>query len=130
MTEISSHKLACIIAKVMDEKLAKDIQILKISNVSVIADYFILGSAASNVQVNALSGNITEILKKKFYRTLLREETDSRNRWHLLDYGDVVVHVMHQEERAYYALEKFWSHAQKINQDQWMQETKDINLND
>jgi ribosome-associated protein len=114
----------------MDEKLAKDIQILKISNVSVIADYFILGSAASNVQVNALSGNITEILKKKFYRTLLREETDSRNRWHLLDYGDVVVHVMHQEERAYYALEKFWSHAQKINQDQWMQETKDINLND
>jgi len=80
------------------------------------------------VQVKAISGNISGIIKKLYGRLPRKEETDSKNRWHLLDYGDVVVHIMHQEERQYYALEKFWSHACKISIEEWHDETKDIDL--
>ncbi len=128
MQEPGSRDLACIIARIMDNKLAKNIDILNIANISIIADYFVLCSATSNVQVRTLSGNISEILKKLYGRIPLKEETDSKNRWHLLDYGDVVVHIMHYEERQYYALEKFWNHACKISTDEWMEETKDLSF--
>ena len=128
MEDIDSRKFACLIAKIMDDKQAKDIDILNISNISIISDYFVICSAASSVQVRSLSGNISGIIKKLYNRFPLKEESDSKNRWHLLDYGDVIVHIMHQEERQYYALEKFWSHACKINLEEWQDETKDIDL--
>lgn len=128
MEELNSRELACIVAKIMDDKLATDIEILDISNISIVSDYFVICSAASNVQVRALSGNISGILKKKYERLPVKEETDSKNRWHLLDYGDVIVHIMHHEERQYYALEKFWSHACKIKTEDWKEATKDLDL--
>lgn len=128
MKELSSRKLACIAAKIMDEKLAKEIEILDISNISIVADYFVICSASSNVQVRTLSGNISEIIKKKYERLPLKDENDSKNKWHLIDYGDVVVHIMHEEERQYYALEKFWSHACKISSEEWQDETKDLSI--
>lgn len=127
MKEPSSRELACVIARIMDDKKAKEIDILNIANISIVSDYFVICSATSNVQVRTLSGNISGILKKLYNRLPQKEETDSKNRWHLLDYGDVVVHIMHEEERQYYALEKFWSHACKISTEEWMEETKDIN---
>lgn len=128
LKEINSYELACIIARIMDNKQAKDIDILKISNISVVSDYFVICSAMSNVQVRTLSSNILGILKKMYSRLPEKEEADSKNKWHLLDYGDVVVHIMHQEERQYYALEKFWSHACKINTEEWMKETMDLSF--
>ncbi len=128
MKELSSRELACIVARIMDNKLAKDIDILNISNISIVADYFVICSATSNVQVRTLFNNIAGIIKKTYGRLPQKEETDAKNRWNLIDYGDVIVHIMHQEERAYYALEKFWSHACKINTEEWMEETQDLKL--
>ena len=129
MKDLNSRELACIVARIMDNKLAKDLDILNISNISIVSDYFVICSATSNVQVRSLSGHISGLLKKLYDRVPQKEETDSKNRWHLLDYGDVVVHIMHQEERQYYALEKFWSHACKVSTDEWMEETKDLDFN-
>lgn len=120
MKEIESRKFACIIAQMLDEKLAGEIEILNISNVSSIADYFVIGSATSSVHVKTLSSFVSENIKNLYDRLPTREESDQRNRWHLIDYGDVVVHIMHNEERQYYALEKFWSHACKVTTDEWM----------
>lgn len=120
MTKDETYKIACAIAKILDDKLAKDITILNISNVSVIADYFVICSADTNTQVKALSGYVREIIKEKFDRLPQGDETDAKSRWNLLDYGDIIVHIMHREEREYYAIEKFWSHACKINQDEWI----------
>ncbi len=128
MKELTSRELACITARIMDNKLAKEIEILNISNISIVSDYFVICSAMSNVQVRTLSNNISGILKKLYGRIPEKEEADSKNKWHLLDYGDVVVHIMHHEERQYYALEKFWSHACKINTEEWMEETKDLSF--
>lgn len=117
--ELNSHKFACIIAQFLDDKLAKDITILNISNVSSLADFFVIASGDSTTQVKALMETVKEKVKNTFGRLPLRTENDLKNRWNLLDYGDVVVHILHKQERENYALEKFWSHAFSISEDKW-----------
>ena len=126
MKDITSFKLACVLARTLDEKKAKDITILDISNVSVLADYFVIASADSTTQVKALTANAREIVKKNFERIPTGEENDNKNRWNLLDYGDVIVHVLHSEERETYAIEKFWNHALRISQERWMELSKEF----
>lgn len=123
--KLNSHKLACVIAQFLDDKLAKDITILNISHVSSLADYFVIASGDSTPQVKALMETVKDKIKKHFARLPLRNENDTKNRWNLLDYGDVVVHILHKEERENYALEKFWSHAFSIAEEEWRKEAKD-----
>jgi len=124
LTEISSYKLACEIAKILNDKLAKDITILNISNVSILADYFVICSAETNTQVRALTENVRDRIKQTYDRIPAGEEQDIRNRWNLIDYGDVIVHILHKEERQFYAIEKFWSHACTIDKEEWIKETE------
>ena len=124
--DISSHTLACAIAQFLDDKLAKDITILNISHVSSLADYFVIASGDSTPQVKALLENTKEKVKSVFSRLPVRSERDQKNRWNLLDYGDVVVHILHKEERETYALENFWSHAFSISEDEWRKEAKEF----
>ena len=97
--ELTSSKLSSVIARILDDKLAKDISILNISQVSVLADYFVLCSAETATQVRALTEYVRENIKKHFERLPMGQENDLKNRWNLLDYGDVVVHILHREER-------------------------------
>lgn len=125
-SELNSHKLACAIAQFLDDKRAKDITILNISHVSSLADYFVIASGDSTPQVKALLENTKEKVKTIFKRLPVRSERDLKNRWNLLDYGDVVVHILHKEERETYALEKFWSHAFSITEEEWRKEAKEF----
>lgn len=122
---ITSYKFACIIARFLDEKIAKDISILNISNVSSFADYFVLCSAQTNTQVKSLTENLTDKVKSTFSRLPIGKENDLKNRWNLVDYGDVVVHILHQEDRDAYAIEKFWNHAFSIPQETWLKESEE-----
>lgn len=119
--ELNSEKLACVIARIIDDKLGKNISILNISKVSVLADYFVVCSADSSTQVRALSSLVREKIKDIFNRLPAGYENDMKNRWNLLDYGDVVVHIMHREERETYAIEKFWNHAFTLPEETWME---------
>ena len=121
--EITSYKMACAVARFLDEKLAKDISILNISNVSSFADYFVICSAPSTTQVKALTENLSDKVKSKFSRLPIGKENDAKNRWNLIDYGDVIVHILHQEERDTYAIEKFWNHAFSIPKETWLKES-------
>lgn len=124
--EINSYKFASVIARLADSKKAKNISILNISNVSVLADYFVICSADTSTQVKALTSNTRVKVKELFDRIPTGEETDSKNRWNLLDYGDVVVHILQTEERETYAIEKFWNHACKIEEENWMSESAEF----
>lgn len=126
MKEVDTYKLTSVIARIIDEKLGEDITILNISNVSVLADYFVICSANTSTQVRAITGYVKESVKKVFGRLPSGEETDKKNRWNLLDYGDVVVHVLHKEERETYAIEKFWNHGFKVEQEKWMAESEEF----
>ena len=60
----------------------------------------------------------------------VRMENDKRNRWNLLDYGDVVVHILHKEERETYAIEKFWNNAYSVSEDEWKELSQDYKTYD
>ena len=117
--QLDSKLLASVIARALDEKLGKDITILNISNVSSLADYFVIVTGDSTPQVKALMNNTKERIKELFSRSPVRFENDAKNRWNLLDYGDVVVHILHKEERQTYAIEKFWNNTFSIPEDEW-----------
>ena len=121
--ELTSYKFACIIARVLDDKIASNISILNISNVSSFADYFVICSAQTSTQVKALTENLTEKIKSTFSRLPLGRENDAKNRWNLIDYGDVVVHILQEDERSTYAIEKFWNHAFSIPKETWLKES-------
>ena len=123
--KITSYKFACVIARFLDEKIAKDISILNISNVSSFADYFVICSAQTNTQVKSLTENLTDKVKSTFSRLPMGRENDLKNRWNLVDYGDVVVHILHQEDRDAYAIEKFWNHAFRIPEETWLKESEE-----
>lgn len=125
MESLTSHKFACIIAQFLDDKLAKDITILNISNVSSLADYFVIATGDSTPHVKALMETVKDKVKTELSKLPLRQENDAKNRWNLLDYGDVVVHILHKEERETYAIEKFWSHAYSVSENEWREEAKD-----
>lgn len=125
MSEITSYKLACVIARILDEKIGKDITILNISNVSSFADYFVLCSADASTQVKALTESVKLRIKELFSRQASRIENDQKNRWNLLDYNDVVVHILHKDEREMYAIEKFWNHAFSVLEDEWKKESEE-----
>ncbi|MCK5177677.1 MAG: ribosome silencing factor [Candidatus Aenigmarchaeota archaeon] len=126
MKDLDSREFACIIARIMNDKLALDIEILNIGSVSTFADYFVICSATSSVHVKTLTNHISGTIKNLYERLPQKEERDLKNRWNLINYSDVIVHIMSQEERKYYALEKFWSHSYKISADEWMEKTKNM----
>lgn len=125
MTDIKSDKLSSVVARILDDKLGKDISILNISNVSVLADYFVICSADTSTQVRGLTSNVKEKIKTLFGKLPTGQENDLKNRWNLLDYGDVVVHILHREEREMYAIEKFWNHAFKVPEDKWKKDSEE-----
>ena len=122
---MTSDKFACIVARILDDRLAKNIAVLNISQVSSLADYFVICSADSTTQVKSLTGNVKEKIKNLFQRLPNGVENDLKNRWNLLDYGDVVVHVLQREERETYAIEKFWNHAFSVSEERWKEESKE-----
>ena len=123
--EVTSKKLSSIIARVLDDKKAVDISVLNVANVCVLSDYFVIASATSTTQVKGLTSSLREKIKELFGRIPNGDENDLKNRWNLLDYGDVIVHIMHTEVRESYALEKFWNHALKISREEWEEESKE-----
>ena len=128
MEELSSRKLSCVIARILDDNKGKDVVILNVSNVSVLSDYFVIATATSTPQVKGLTGNVRDKIKEITGRTPKGVENDSKNTWNLLDYGDVVVHIMHYEQRETYQIEKFWNHALKVDRETWEEESKEYAL--
>ncbi len=103
----SSIAIARTAAKAAADKIAQDIVAMDVSERLALADVFLIASAPSERQVNAIVDGIEEELAKQDLRPV-RREGRSGGRWVLLDYADVVVHVQHEEDRVFYALERLW----------------------
>ena len=108
---ISLTKLAVAAA---DEKLAKDIVALDLSNQGILADIFLIVTGANDPQLESISDEIQRQLQKAGERPIRREGIGGSSQWILLDYGDLIVHIQHPEVRSYYALERLWSDCPKL----------------
>ncbi|MEV6430585.1 MULTISPECIES: ribosome silencing factor [unclassified Nocardia] len=104
---VESVEMAQVAARAADEKLASDVVVLDVSEQLVITDCFVIASAPNERQVNAIVDNIEEKLREAGHKPVRREGT-REGRWALLDYVDVVVHIQHNDERNFYALERLW----------------------
>ena len=101
-------------ARAAADKLATDILAFDVSDQLVITDAFLLASGSSDRQVRAVVDEIEDALRGLGAKPVQREgERDGR--WVLLDYGEVVVHVQHEEERQFYALERLWRDCPTID---------------
>lgn len=105
---MDQKQVALVAARALDAKRAKDIVALKVDEMTVITDYMVIATGRSVPQVKALCEHVEEELAKLdvFAR---RREGVSEGRWCVLDYGDVMVHIFHEQDREYYQLERLWS---------------------
>jgi len=102
-----ARELAVAAALAANDKLATDIVALDVSDRLVITDVFLLASAPNDRQVRAIVEAIEERLLTLDAKPI-RREGEREGRWVLLDYGEIVVHVQHNDERQYYSLERLW----------------------
>lgn len=110
----ANQELALTIAEAASDRKAGEIVILKVSEISYLADYFILVTGYSKAQVRAIAGAIDDAVEQEWERRPLRIEGQAEGNWVLLDYGDAIVHIMMPKEREFYNLEAFWSHAERL----------------
>ena len=108
----NSKNVAELAAQAAADKSAADITVLDMDGVSILADYFVICSGSSTTQVNAIIKSIQGDLEDEV--ELRRKEGTDSARWAVLDYGDIIVHVFHDEQREYYQLEKLWGDADKL----------------
>ncbi|MBD1862154.1 ribosome silencing factor [Trichocoleus desertorum] len=110
----TSKQLALMVAEAADDRKGADIVILKVSEVSYLADYFVLVTGFSSVQVRAIARSIEDKVEEESQRFPLRTEGQGDGTWMVQDYGDVIAHIFMPEQREFYNLEAFWGHAEKI----------------
>ncbi len=99
--------MAEVAARAAAAKLADDVVVIDVSDQLVITDCFVIASASNERQVNAIVDGVEEKMREAGYKPARREGT-REGRWTLLDYVDIVVHIQHQDERDFYALDRLW----------------------
>lgn len=112
MAEGDGQAWAARAAAVAEDHKAQDVVVLDMSEVTLVADYFVIMSGQSVRQVDALADYVDQALGAAGAR-LRHREGRSRAHWVLLDYGDVIVHIFTPDERRYYDLERLWGDARR-----------------
>ena len=108
--------MAAVAARAAASKLAQDVVVIDVSDQLVITDCFVIASAANERQVGAIVDEVEERMRLAGHKPARREGT-REGRWVLLDYVDVVVHIQHTDERAFYALDRLWRDCPTVEVD-------------
>ena len=111
---LSAKEVAIAVTKALDEKKGMDIKLLRINDVSSLADYFLICTGTSNTHVKTLC-DYAEYTMEQLGEPMLGREGHRGNSWELLDFGSLVVHVFTEEAREFYALERLWADAENVD---------------
>lgn len=113
---MNSNEIAKLAITALEDKKAEDIKVIDISEVSVIADYFIIANGTNRSQIQTLSDHVEETLGKAGVLLKQVEGYDNAN-WVLLDFRDVIIHIFDKENRLFYDLERIWRDGKMIDTD-------------
>lgn len=102
------------IIRTLDTKRGEDIQAIKITDLTILADYFVIVNGTSNTHARTLADEVEFQLSQAGTQPL-RREADTGNTWIILDYGDIIVHVFYKEARNFYQLERLWADGEQID---------------
>ena len=116
---MTPNELVTAIASELDKRKAKDIKILGVTNLTVIADYFILATGTSSTQVKALADSVEVKLKEQ--GILPTRVEGYRSSWVLIDYNSVIVHIFYGETREFYDLERLWKDGEELDNAEFLQ---------
>ena len=111
---LTAKEVAIEVTKALDEKKGMDIKLLKINEVSSLADYFLICTGTSNTHVKTLC-DYAEYTLEQLGEPMLGREGHRGNSWELLDFGSIVVHVFTDEARKFYDLERVWADAKQVD---------------
>ena len=111
---LSAKEVAYEVTKALDSKKGMNLKLLRIDEVSSLADYFLICTGTSNTHVKTLC-DYAEYTMEQLGEKLLGREGHRGNSWELLDYGSVVVHVFTEEAREFYALERLWADGEQVD---------------
>lgn len=106
-------QMATVAAQAAAAKLADDVVVIDVSGQLVITDCFVIASASNERQVNAIVDEVEEKMRVAGYKPARREGA-REGRWTLLDYVDIVVHIQHEDERNFYALDRLWRDCPEV----------------
>lgn len=109
-----SNEIVNTIFKVLDSKKARDIEVLKVSELTTLADYFVIATGGSDRQVKALCDNLEDELGKQGVFPVNKEGYHA-GEWILLGFDDAIVHIFQEETRDFYGLERIWKDAEIID---------------
>ncbi|WP_310430253.1 ribosome silencing factor [Chamaesiphon sp. VAR_48_metabat_135_sub] len=112
--EYTIEQLAFLAADAADDRKAGDMVLINIGEVSTLADYLLIVTGFSKVQLRAISDSVADRLEEELDRVPLRTEGHNKGGWILIDYGDLIVHILMPELREFYSLEAFWGHGQIV----------------
>jgi len=108
-----ANQMAKLAVSALEDKKGEEINVIDISNISVLADYFIIAHGNSEAQVRALVDAVEEALEKAGYPKKRREGTHNGG-WVLLDFADIIVHIFDKENRLFYDLERIWRDGKSV----------------
>ena len=111
---LTAKEVALQVTKALDEKKGRDIKLLKIDQISTLAEYFLICTGTANTHVKTLC-DYAEYVMEQLGETMLGREGHRGNSWELLDFGAVVVHVFTEEAREFYNLERLWADAEAVD---------------
>lgn len=106
---MTADQKSTVIQRVLSDKKAVEIELISLEGKSVLADYFVIASGRSVTHIKSLAGDVEKALKDEHEIMPGHIEGFETGRWILMDYGDVIVHLFHAEERSFYNLEKLWN---------------------
>lgn len=109
-----SKTMVKLAMEALEDKKAEDIKVIDITEVSVLADYFVIASGTNRNQVQAMVDNVEESLGRAGYQSRQVEGYQTAN-WVLLDYGDIIVHIFDSENRIFYDLERIWRDGKVVD---------------
>ncbi len=112
---MTPKEMAISAVKALDSKKGADIKVMEVTELTSLADYFVICTGGSNTQINALCDAVEEALEKEGDEKPLHREGHRGGIWVLLDYGCVVIHVFNDEAREFYSLERLWSDGKPMD---------------
>ena len=111
---MTQEELIASAVKILDSKKAEDIRIIKIGDLTILADYFIIADGTSSTQTKALADEVEFRLKQQG-REPKQVQGNNGSNWIILDYSDVVIHIFYKETRDFYNLERLWSDGEDVD---------------
>lgn len=116
---MDTKKTALMAVNALEDKKAEDIRIIDISEISTIADYFIIADGSNKSQIQAMADNVSEILGRAGVTVRQIEGYQNAN-WILMDFQDIIIHIFDRENRLFYDLERIWRDGVLIEKDNLM----------